>query len=277
MSTTHEIVILGANFAGVQTAHYLLRHTIPALEKLSRKISHHITVVAPNTKTYYKIGAPRAIAAPSKILTSELFLPIEQEFANYSPQKITFIKGLATRIHPSKAVNITTPDEHTSTIPYNTLIIAIGSKFHIPPLEPHRRPPHNHNHNRPPNPPTTPPSRQNHPHRRRRRSRSRNQLGNRPKPPHSPNHPPLRNNPSPPCLTERTSKRAEKKLTALSITTIHNLKIHSSNPQPTGRTKLLFTNATGGVPKAACQTHPSSRAPGSISTVLSASTIPPRQ
>ncbi|CAF9914455.1 MAG: hypothetical protein GOMPHAMPRED_008165 [Gomphillus americanus] len=242
MSTTHEIVILGANFAGVQTAHYLLKHTIPALEKLIRKISYHITVVAPNTKTYYKIGAPRAIAAPSKISTSQLFLPIEQEFANYDSRQITFIKGLATGICPSRAVNITTLEGHTRTIPYNTLIIATGSKF--------KSDLWNLTGDHTTSETAIQTLQQNLLQAKTILIGGGGAVGVETSSEIAENHPTAHitllsgTTRVLPRLTENTSKRTELKLAKLGINTVHNLKIHDSHRQPDGRTKIVFDNGT---------------------------------
>lgn len=52
----HNIVILGANFAGTSTAHYLLRHVLPRLDDLdvSSKNHYRITLISPSDHTFWK-------------------------------------------------------------------------------------------------------------------------------------------------------------------------------------------------------------------------------
>jgi apoptosis-inducing factor 2 len=126
---THDILILGGNIGGLNTAHYLLRHTIPALKALNPEINYHVTVVSPSTHFLFKIASPRVIASPAKISTSQIFVEIEDKFKQYPSTDFTFQQGTATSVNPSaRIVTISLPDRRTVDLPYNTLVIATGAK-----------------------------------------------------------------------------------------------------------------------------------------------------
>ena len=119
--STHEIVILGGNLGGLAVAHYLLKHVVPALPK-SRH--YHITVITPNKKAFFKIAAPRVIAAPSKISTSQILPSIDTAFSSYTG--IDFVHGRATRIDPStRTIEVSIGE----SVKYDSLVIATGSKY----------------------------------------------------------------------------------------------------------------------------------------------------
>ncbi|KAI4139005.1 MAG: hypothetical protein LQ340_008031 [Diploschistes diacapsis] len=125
----HEIVILGGSFGGVGAAHYLLRHTIPALTAQDPGQTYHITIVSPSTHLYFKIAGPRVIAAPSKISLEKVFVPIVAEFSTYPPSQFSFVQGKATGVNSQSqtvAVELTEGASQRS-LPYSTLIVATGS------------------------------------------------------------------------------------------------------------------------------------------------------
>ena len=128
-SETHEIVILGANFAGIGTAHYLLRHTIPALTAKSPNQKYRVTLVSPSTHLYFKVAAPRVLISPEKIPLEKAFRPFREEFASYQPSQFSFIQGKAAAVDPqTKSVTINLSDNGSRrTLPYSTLVIATGS------------------------------------------------------------------------------------------------------------------------------------------------------
>lgn len=138
---THEIVILGGNFAGLGTAHYLLRFTIPALISLAPSNTYHITVVSPSTHYYFKVGAPRALINPDLVPADKVFYPIADAFKRYAADQFTFLQGTATWLDPDiRTVHITLPATDaatstsssqkytsTTTLKYDSLIIATGT------------------------------------------------------------------------------------------------------------------------------------------------------
>jgi NADH dehydrogenase FAD-containing subunit len=124
----HEFVILGANFAGLLEAHYILRHIIPPLQKINPQTSYHLTIISPNTHFYFKVASPRALAGEGLVPFEKLFLPIKPEFASYPLDVYTILRGTGTAIDEStKTITVVTPDSRPQTIQYSTLVLAIGT------------------------------------------------------------------------------------------------------------------------------------------------------
>ncbi|MCJ1308533.1 hypothetical protein MMC25_002186 [Agyrium rufum] len=126
-SSTHEIVILGANFAGVGVAHYLLRHILPSTTSLTQT-AYHVTQISPSDSVFFKIAAPRTLASKEMIPTHKIFFPLSEGFKGYPKEQYNFIKGTATEVDDAgKTVTYTTSGGETETIPYGTLVIATGT------------------------------------------------------------------------------------------------------------------------------------------------------
>jgi NADH dehydrogenase FAD-containing subunit len=133
MSKTHEIVILGAHHGGVNVAHYLLRHIIPPLSKLTPSVSYHITIVAPNTEFYWNIGAPRHLVSEDVLPANSIWFSIASAFERYDQSLFTFVKGKATALTPgNRTVTIATGPNRTRYVTYSTLVIATGSSYASP-------------------------------------------------------------------------------------------------------------------------------------------------
>ncbi|KAE9381187.1 FAD/NAD(P)-binding domain-containing protein [Stipitochalara longipes BDJ] len=133
MTATHEIVILGAHHGGVNTAHYLLRHIIPPLSKLTPDVSYHLTIVAPNTDFYWNVATPRHLVSEELIPGKDLWFSIAGAFANYDQKTLKFIPGKATALNPTtRTITITKAPNQTEDVVYSTLIIATGSSYASP-------------------------------------------------------------------------------------------------------------------------------------------------
>ena len=129
----HEIVILGANFGGLGTAHYILKHTIPALKSLDFSRSYHVTVVGPSTSFYFKIAMPRVIADPSRIDLDQAIVSHSEYFSNYSASDYSFVQGLATAVDGfSKTITVQLSNGSTDTLRYDSLIISTGATSSSP-------------------------------------------------------------------------------------------------------------------------------------------------
>ena len=128
-SPIHEILILGGNFGGISSAHYLLRHTIPALIAKDPSQKYCVTIVSPSTHLYFKIAAPRILISPEKIPLEKAFRSIGDEFATYEPSQFSFLQGKATAVDArSKMVTVSLSDGGSSrSLPYSTLVIATGN------------------------------------------------------------------------------------------------------------------------------------------------------
>lgn len=125
----HNILIIGANFAGIGAAHYLLRHTIPTLESSDKSTTYKVTLVSPSTHFFWKIGAPRTLASADLIPLSKAFTPIQDGFKDYPSDHFELVLGSATSLDENrKSVTIEplAPSSITS-VSYSTLIIATGT------------------------------------------------------------------------------------------------------------------------------------------------------
>ncbi|KAL8955396.1 MAG: hypothetical protein Q9183_006666, partial [Haloplaca sp. 2 TL-2023] len=137
----HNIVVIGASYAGLGTAHYLLKHTVPSLEKASQdSTKYKVTLISATSHFYHKVAAPRLLASPDLIPLSKAFLPIEDGFKDYDSQHFELVIGEATSLdETSKTITISntygTPNK--TPITYSTLILATGASsssdlWHIP-------------------------------------------------------------------------------------------------------------------------------------------------
>lgn len=122
----YNIVILGGNWAGVSTAHYLLRHVLPLLR--NEKSQYTVTLVSPSTQTFYNVGAPRALVS-EKVANAKPFASILDAFGEYKSSEFTFIQGEAVGVDGSaKTVSLkSVMTSDSQLIRYDSLVIATGS------------------------------------------------------------------------------------------------------------------------------------------------------
>lgn len=132
-SKTHEIVILGANFGGAGIAHYLLRHTIPALKKLDSTITYHITVVTPNKDWLFKPALPRVLIAPAQLPEEKVWKPLTEIFSQYPAGQISIVQGYATELDAAKkTVHVKLNSSGEQTVAYDSLVLATGTTGGLP-------------------------------------------------------------------------------------------------------------------------------------------------
>jgi NADH dehydrogenase FAD-containing subunit len=125
----HNIVILGGNFAGVSTAHYLLRQVLPLLNSTDGdKSEYKVTLVSPNDHTFFKVGAPRALASP-EVPLEKPFGSIPNAFSHYKTSEFTFIQGEAVQLHEAtKTISVKSAgDTKNTSVRYDSLVIATGT------------------------------------------------------------------------------------------------------------------------------------------------------
>ncbi|KAI4113470.1 MAG: hypothetical protein LQ345_005556 [Seirophora villosa] len=126
----HNIVVIGASYAGLGTAHYLLRHTIPALEKANTPTKYKLTLISAVTHFYHKVAAPRLLASADLIPLSKAFLPIKDGFKDYDQEHFELVIGTATTLDEARKT-ITVEDTYGSassrTLTYDTVVVATGS------------------------------------------------------------------------------------------------------------------------------------------------------
>ena len=111
-----HIVILGGSYAGVSTAHRIL--------KQSSKIGPlKVSLVTPNTDFYWSMASPRGVV-PGQFPDEKLFQPIAGGFRKYSAKQFEFILAKAESLDfGAKSVGISGGE----TLEYDYLILATGS------------------------------------------------------------------------------------------------------------------------------------------------------
>ena len=122
----HNIVVLGASFAGLGITHKLMQKIIPTLPHSK---SFRITLVTESTHFLYTVGTPRTMMGGPKFPLSTTLIPIEHGLKQYSSPALTIIYGTATYLEPSnRAVTITRRDTAApELISYDTLVITTGA------------------------------------------------------------------------------------------------------------------------------------------------------
>ena len=124
----YQVVIIGASFGGIPTAHGLLKQIFPNLAA-SQKKKYKVVLISPNDHFYYKIGAPRMIVKPEALPLEKLLLPIAEGFKHYSKDQYEFIQAYATSIDADAKAVLTSTNRN---IHYDSLVIATGTTCATP-------------------------------------------------------------------------------------------------------------------------------------------------
>ncbi|KAF2422079.1 FAD/NAD(P)-binding domain-containing protein [Tothia fuscella] len=126
MSEQKNVLILGASYAGLSSAHYFLRHVLPVLPDSK---SYKVTLVNPSSHFFSRPAAPRAVATMKLMPPEKLFWDIAAGFKQYSADQFTFLEGTAVEMDPAtKSVKIVLANKETTTVVYHALIIATGTR-----------------------------------------------------------------------------------------------------------------------------------------------------
>lgn len=128
MSETRNVVFLGASAAGLQAAHYFLKHTLPAL-KAKRDANYHVYLINPSSEWFMRTASPRAVASTTLLSHDRIFFDIHEGFKAYSPDDFTFIEAAATGLEPfTRTVLYRSSKSSTDErLNYHALVIATGS------------------------------------------------------------------------------------------------------------------------------------------------------
>jgi len=101
----------------------LLKYTLP-----KAKDGLKVFLVSPNAHFYWNLASVRG-AIPGAIPDSQLFLPIEPGFAQYSVSTFEFVLGKASRLDPeTNTIEVSLNDRTSRIFSYNEIVIATG--FH---------------------------------------------------------------------------------------------------------------------------------------------------
>ncbi|KAJ5996957.1 hypothetical protein N7522_008617 [Penicillium canescens] len=126
-----KVVIVGGGVAGISLAHYLLRHTLPALtERLGE--SYHLTLVSPSSHFYWKVAAPRALVDTNQAPTP--FDAIADGFQEYPASRFTFLQAEATHLNEkARILHVRSPKTNEIVpVEYLSLVITTGTTSHSP-------------------------------------------------------------------------------------------------------------------------------------------------
>lgn len=132
-SGTHEVVIVGGSFGAMATFHYLLKHTLPALTKSTGK-TYHLTLIAPSKWLFWKFASVRAAVNPELLAPEKLFFDLTKAFEQYPKESYRFIQSSAKSLDPTTKT-ITAFDDSTgseTSISYDTVIFATGTSSKSP-------------------------------------------------------------------------------------------------------------------------------------------------
>ncbi|KAJ4985508.1 hypothetical protein SVAN01_08979 [Stagonosporopsis vannaccii] len=130
MTEHRNIVVLGASSAGLQTAHYIMKHIIPALKQHKTDAKYHVYLISPSPKWWFRVASPRVAASTSRMASEKLFFDIDETLKQYSKDDITFIQATATGLNDSsRAVSYrragASSDEE---LLYHALVVATGTR-----------------------------------------------------------------------------------------------------------------------------------------------------
>ncbi|CRG90829.1 hypothetical protein PISL3812_07875 [Talaromyces islandicus] len=125
------ILILGGSYAGVATAHYLLKHVIPSLPQ---KQTYKIILVSTSSHFFCRPTSPRALTSEHAFSEDKpLFVPLAKAFAQYDNNSksggIQLVHGTATHLDDkTRTVSVFVPaDNAQQKIEYHALVIATGA------------------------------------------------------------------------------------------------------------------------------------------------------
>ncbi|KAF7561488.1 hypothetical protein G7046_g2666 [Stylonectria norvegica] len=122
--TMKHIVILGGSYAGINTAHRILKQN-------SGNSSFKITIVSPNTHLYWNFAVPRGIL-PGVLGDDQLFQAIAPGFKKYPGTRVELVLGSAENLdNKAKEVTVALASGGNQTIDYDILILATGSRMGV--------------------------------------------------------------------------------------------------------------------------------------------------
>jgi NADH dehydrogenase FAD-containing subunit len=133
MSETRNVVILGANFAGLSAAHYIIKHVLPQLVQHD-DAKYVLHIINESTHFWWHIGAPRELVSVKDAPHDKYFKPIMDGFKQYPEFKdqIVFHHASATSIDVDTRSVTYTAGERSDVLPYYALVIATGVRSPTP-------------------------------------------------------------------------------------------------------------------------------------------------
>ncbi|KAH6697554.1 FAD/NAD(P)-binding domain-containing protein [Plectosphaerella plurivora] len=130
MSSTKNIVILGGSYGGISTAHYTLRHIIPALPQSNE---YQVVLISTSPEVFCRPASPRALISDELFDQAKLFVDVEASFSRYPGNVFKFIKGTVTAVDDAaRTVSITNATGTAQTFDYHALVVATGASTPSP-------------------------------------------------------------------------------------------------------------------------------------------------
>jgi NADH dehydrogenase FAD-containing subunit len=128
---THNIVVVGASYAGSSVAHIFLKHVYPELPKTGAK--YHVYLINPSTTFYHRSASPRAAASLDLTKNIKLFSDLPSGFKQYGSDIFTFMRGAATAMDTRKrTIKINRAEGGETVIQYHALVLATGISTYAP-------------------------------------------------------------------------------------------------------------------------------------------------
>jgi NADH dehydrogenase FAD-containing subunit len=119
-----SIVIVGGSYAGVGTAHRVLKQAARA----PRAGPFKVTLVSRDTHMYWNIAAPRALI-PGQLADDEIFRSVTEGFAQYPAEEFEFVLGSATGVDTDgKTLQVEKADGTALELGYDYLVVATGAR-----------------------------------------------------------------------------------------------------------------------------------------------------
>jgi NADH dehydrogenase FAD-containing subunit len=101
-SKMKNIVIIGGSYAGLSTAHQILKQTSKSASSPAK-----ITLISRDTHLYWNLAAPRAVASAAEVPDEKLFVPVAEGFRQYPKKVFELVLGNAVGVDvASKEVTV---------------------------------------------------------------------------------------------------------------------------------------------------------------------------
>jgi NADH dehydrogenase FAD-containing subunit len=123
--TMKHIVIVGGSFAGVGTAHRILKQSAKAAAATG---PFKVTLVSHDSEFYWNVAAPRGLL-PDQIPDDKLFQPIAPGFAHYPAGLFEFVLGTAISIDvEAKQLEVSVSAGKPTKLAFDFLVLGTGSQ-----------------------------------------------------------------------------------------------------------------------------------------------------
>ncbi|PGH09825.1 hypothetical protein GX51_00512 [Blastomyces parvus] len=123
MAPMKSIVIIGASWAGVKTAHAILK-SIPDVR---------VVLINPSSKHFFNLAAPRILAKPEAFKPDQYIISIPELFQKYDAKLVSFVQGAVSSIDvDGRTVTVAATGSEGKergelVIAFDYLVIASGS------------------------------------------------------------------------------------------------------------------------------------------------------